>query len=271
MLRKIVKLLNKLVDHSILLVLVAILLYGIYGIIDIYEVYDNAKIDESIIRLKPNGKNNRECIKQLKKFNGDIFAWIQIDNTSIDYPIVQGKDNMEYLKKDYHGEYSSSGAIFLDYRNKKNFTDFYNIIYGHHMNRSLMFGDLDEYKNKSFFDKNKTGKLYLKDGTYDLEIFACAQVSSYNSNIYTLKKTKNDKLNFIEYIRKNAKYYRNVELDENSNIIALSTCSRDTTNGRFIIFTKIIDKQTEDEKDKNTDDKINKNTNDKKEEKTKEK
>lgn len=260
---RIVKLLNKLVDYCVMSVLLVTLYYGIYCIIDIYSVYNGAKLDESIIRLKPDGKNNKENIEQLKKFNENIFTWIEIDNTNISYPIVQGKDNMEYLKKDYKNEYSSTGSIFLDYRNKKDFSDFYSIIYGHHIDRKLMFGELDQYKIKSFFDKNRTGKLYLKDRTYNLEIFASAQISSYNSNIYTLKNSKKDKLNFIKYIKNNAKYYRDIELDENSSIVALSTCSRDTTNGRFIIFTKIINKQTEDEKVKSTNDKKIENTKEK--------
>ena len=67
------------------------------------------------------------------KLNKDVVGWITIFDTHISYPVVQGKDNQEYLNKDVFGKFSFSGSIFLDYRNACDFTDSYSIIYGHHM------------------------------------------------------------------------------------------------------------------------------------------
>ena len=100
------------------------------------------------------------------KLNKDVVGWITIFDTHISYPVVQGKDNQEYLNKDVFGKFSFSGSIFLDYRNACDFTDSYSIIYGHHMEYGAMFGDVVEFKNDDYFQEHKTGALFLLDDTY---------------------------------------------------------------------------------------------------------
>ena len=95
------------------------------------------------------------------KLNKDVVGWIKIFDTHISYPVVQGKDNQEYLNKDVFGEFSFSGSIFLDYRNACDFTDSYSIIYGHHMEYGAMFGDVVEFKNDDYFQEHKTGALFF--------------------------------------------------------------------------------------------------------------
>lgn len=75
-----------------------------------------------------------------------------IDDTNIDYPVMQGEDNNEYLNKDPFGNYALSGSIFLDRRNNPEFKDYYSLIYGHHMEHGMMFGAIDEYLNEDYFN-----------------------------------------------------------------------------------------------------------------------
>ena len=79
-----------------------------------------------------------------------MVGWIVVDDTNIDYPVMQGYDNSQYLNLDPYGEYSLSGSIFLDSRNSSDFTDPYSIIYGHHMEYGKMFGAIDDYLDDQY-------------------------------------------------------------------------------------------------------------------------
>ena len=85
--------------------------------------------------------------------NPDVCGWIVMDHTGIDYPIVQGEDNFEYLDKDPLGNPEISGSIFLDWQNNRKFTDPYMVLMGHHMQAGKMFGDLDKYSDETFSEK----------------------------------------------------------------------------------------------------------------------
>lgn len=241
MTRKLINLSSKIIDFIILVLLISMLAYGIYSIYSSYAIIDNAKLSDDIIHLKPVGDDFTDKLPVLREFDENIFSWLVLDGTKIDHPVVQGKDNIEYLKKDYKGNYSVSGAIFLDYRNNKDFSDSYSIIYGHHMEKSVMFGDLEKYREKDFFDTNKTGKIYLENKTLDLEIFACVVVSSKDQNIFSVDKNyTGSNARRIQYISQHALYYNGTDIDENSKIVAFSTCIGDTVTDRIVVFAKII-------------------------------
>ena len=99
----------------------------------------------------------------LREINPDIVAWIYIEGTKINYPIVQGEDNSYYLKHLFSGEWNGSGCIFLDFRNDASFADRHSIIYGHHMKNGTMFTDLDKYKKQEFFDEHPIALLITPD------------------------------------------------------------------------------------------------------------
>ena len=111
-------------------------------------IYRGAFSSNDLLKYQPTGDGpNSITLGELMKLNKDVVGWIKIFDTHISYPVVQGKDNQEYLNKDVFGEFSFSGSIFLDYRNACDFTDSYSIIYGHHMEYGAMFGDVVEFKN----------------------------------------------------------------------------------------------------------------------------
>ena len=136
------------------------------------------------------------------KLNKDVVGWITIFDTHISYPVVQGKDNQEYLNKDVFGKFSFSGSIFLDYRNACDFTDSYSIIYGHHMEYGAMFGDVVEFKNDDYFQEHKTGALFLLDDTYKITLFACVETQEFNNKIYNPTVQGKDNLDtLLKYIK----------------------------------------------------------------------
>lgn len=174
------------------------------------------------------------------KLNKDVVGWIKIFDTHISYPVVQGKDNQEYLNKDVFGEFSFSGSIFLDYRNACDFTDSYSIIYGHHMEYGAMFGDVVEFKNGDYFQEHKTGALFLLDDTYKITLFACVETQEFNNKIYNPIVQGKDNLDtLLKYIKDEAVQYRDISLNHDDKIIGLSTCAEAGTNERVVLFGRL--------------------------------
>ena len=105
---------------------------------------------------------------------------------------MQGKTNAEYLNKDPYGEFSLSGSIFLDNRNDKTFSDPYSLLYGHHMEYGAMFGALDEYKDKSYFEAHRTGLLTVTNGDeYNIRFFAACKAQATEKVIFDPPKSNN--------------------------------------------------------------------------------
>lgn len=114
---------------------------------------------------------------ELRKINEDIVAWIQISGIGVDYPVVQGEDNEYYLHHTFQKEANKAGSIFLDHRNRADFTEQRVIIYGHNMKDGSMFSNLKKYQDNAFQKESGTAYLYLPEKTLQLEIVACERVS----------------------------------------------------------------------------------------------
>lgn len=112
----------------------------------------------------------------LREVNGDIVAWIQIPGIGVDYPVVQGKDNEHYLHYTFDGKANKAGSIFLDYRNRADFTDSKVILYGHNMKDGSMFSNLKKFENVDFRKEHKTVYLYLPEKTLYFEVTECKRV-----------------------------------------------------------------------------------------------
>lgn len=123
-------------------------------------------------------------MQDLQKINADVCAWLTVDDTGIDYPVVRGKDDMEYINKDVYGNFALSGAIFLQSANQPDFSDPYNLIYGHHMSNGAMFGDVVEFVNEEYFATHQTGTLYLPEKACPITFFACVETDAMDSQIY---------------------------------------------------------------------------------------
>ena len=153
---------NKILSFIAMVLVLIMLLYGGYSLWNTIMIYRGAFSSNDLLKYQPTGDGpNSITLGELMKLNKDVVGWIKIFDTHISYPVVQGKDNQEYLNKDVFGEFSFSGSIFLDYRNACDFTDSYSIIYGHHMEYGAMFGDVVEFKNDDYFQEHKTGALFF--------------------------------------------------------------------------------------------------------------
>lgn len=217
------------------------LLYGGYSLWNTIMIYRGAFSSNDLLKYQPTGDGpNSITLGELMKLNKDVVGWIKIFDTHISYPVVQGKDNQEYLNKDVFGEFSFSGSIFLDYRNACDFTDSYSIIYGHHMEYGAMFGDVVEFKNGDYFQEHKTGALFLLDDTYKITLFACVETQEFNNKIYNPIVQGKDNLDtLLKYIKDEAVQYRDISLNHDDKIIGLSTCAEAGTNERVVLFGRL--------------------------------
>ncbi|SDF31336.1 sortase B [Marvinbryantia formatexigens] len=236
---------NALVSFVVALCLCTAGLYSVYALWDNNRVYSAAEdVRADMMKLKPVViEDNGASFEELLAVNPDVCAWVTIDNTNIDYPVLQGATNLTYINTDVYGNFAMAGSIFLDSRSDRGFGDTYSLLYGHHMANGNMFGDLDKFEEETFFRKNKTGTLILPDRTYDLEIYACMLVTASENAIFDPQQYQDDINSLLDFVEQNALYYDADtvaglrQTDGSSQILALSTCSSEFTDARTIILT----------------------------------
>ena len=243
---KIIRKISRFLDYVVLFISLIALFIGVYAFWDTHQVFEIAS-SEGYAVYKPDSSNNLS-FEELKLKNKDVFAWIDVYGTKIDYPIVQGQDNSEYLNKTVLGEFSTAGSIFLDHRNDKEFTDFQDILYGHYMAERKMFGDMELFKDKSFFDTHKYGVIHRTDKpSIGIEFFAFMKTVGTDKTILSPAKLKEEKSDLVKHIYESATYSRDIDFSNNENIIILDTCDLSITNGRYILAGKLTNTVAENE------------------------
>ncbi|MCL2654492.1 MAG: class B sortase [Coriobacteriia bacterium] len=229
-----------------LIVLTAILLllaFSCYALWDSKQVYSQADAKQ-YAKYKPTTEAGKLSFQELQSMNKDVCAWLEVYGTHIDYPVVQGTDNFKYTNTNAEGRYSLSGALFLDYNNKRDFSDFASIIYGHHMEEEAMFGDIGLFVHKSYFDERTYGSLYYGDKKYGLEFFAFMHADAYDSTVYRTQfgDDAQDRQAYLDLLLSRAVNVRStVKVTSADRLVLLSTCSGSSTNGRDILVGRITD------------------------------
>lgn len=225
--------------------------YAAYALWDNNQIYSTAgDVQADMVKIKPEvEEDGGASFEELLAINPDVCAWVSLDNTQIDYPVLQGSTNLTYINKDVYGDFSLAGSIYLDSRNDRNFSDAYSLLYGHHMENSGMFGDLDLYKDEAFFNSNSTGTLILPNQSYQLEIFACLLVEAGDDAIFNPEQWQTDINGLLSYVRSNSLYLRQnpirkLEQAEEPHVLALSTCATEFTDARTIILAVMTPCQT---------------------------
>ena len=244
--RMTIKMINSAIDTAVLIVILLLVAIGCYALWDSDQVHQSAS-SEQYERFKPTAENLGLTFDELKVVNPDVFAWLTVYGTHIDYPIVQGEDNMRYVNTNAEGNYSLSGAIFLDYNCCRDFTDFNSILYGHHMEKNAMFGEIGNFSDKEYFDARKYGMLYFNGKEHGLEFFAFIHADAYDKTVYrTNLEREEDKQEYLYRLYDLAVHTRDIRITTDDRIVLLNTCSHFSTNGRDILIGKITDDVFED-------------------------
>ena len=175
---------------------------------------------------------------ELLSINPDTVAWLTIDGTHIDNPVVRTDDNFEYLDKAFTGEFFAGGTLFLDYNNHGSFEDAYNIIHGHNMTAGVMFGDLEKFLDEDFFEENQEGTLLTPEYDYDLQIAGAGIYDAYDTAVYTVGEHVP-----VKKIMKETTIRRPFDVMEAEQILALSTCTGDMNDDRVVVFFRMMNKR----------------------------
>ena len=237
---KIIRIADKMVNWLIALCFIPLLLYGIYGLWDSNQI--NQQADASLYETyKPTAKDSIS-FAELQKKNPEVIGWITVDHTHIDYPLIQGEDNSKYVNTDPLGAFSLSGSIFLDYNNRNDFSDMNSIIYGHHMEKDAMFGELEYYQEPFYFQKHSCGKIYYEGKWHKVEFFAFLHADAYDSMLYNTELQRvTDVPMYLDYVRQHASYFEEFSFQEDERFVTLSTCTSDSTNGRHLLIGRIME------------------------------
>ena len=206
---------------------------------------DTTNVDTEIEKSKGES-SNKYNLENIAKINSDVVGWIKIENTNIDYPVMQNEDY--YLHRNIYKNYSSHGTPYLAEYCNVQYSDNL-IIYGHHMNDNSMFAQLDNYKKYSFYENHKYIKFYSYyngktiEKTYEVAIAFKTVVYSdkgfkyYNYTNFSDVQELND---FIENCRKLEFYNTGIDINYGDKLITLSTCEYSQKNGRIVVVAKQI-------------------------------
>ena len=182
-------------------------------------------------------------LASLLTVNEDVVGELKVNNTNIDYPVVQASDNDYYLKHNINKEENNNGWVYLDFRNDAMNLDKNNIIYGHNMYYSgVMFGTLYKTANANWYT-NPDNQIITYNTLYEnmeFRIFSIYRVPYTNDYIKVFFEDDNDFLSFIDLITERSIYDFNVPIDANNKILTLSTCSDNGTR-RLVVHAVLID------------------------------
>lgn len=228
---------NKKYKKAILNLILYIILLSIliYSGIKIFKWYkdktNNNKIAEQIkstvIVEEENGDEYTVDFNKLKEQNNETIAWLKVNNTNIEYPVVKGTNNSFYLNHSFDKSSNSAGWIFADYRNKFDNTDKNIVIYGHNMRDGSMFGSMLNILNAKWYEneENTNITLYTENEKSIHKVFSVYKIENEYYYIKTEFKNGNEFEGFIKNLKKRSIKDFNVDVSKEDNILTLSTCA----------------------------------------------
>ena len=227
-------------------------LFSLYKAANILLEYRNIErlYDETLVQYTSEENETDKApievdLAELRDVNEDICGWIYIPDTNVNFPLLQGKSNKQYLFQSYKKEYLTAGSIFIDYRCRADLTDKNTVIYGHNMHNGSMFGKLKKYADEDYRNEHPYVYLMRADGRWNkYEIIAYFQ-AAVDGALYDLpiesdcSEERFERLK--EAIAEENLYGESADLSESDQLITLSTCTRDSRNDvRVVVIAKLV-------------------------------
>lgn len=230
------------------------------------EVYDklkenNKKTEEPEVKEEPKPEPEQEQeveaepepvdipidFAELRKMNPEIYAWIRIPGTEVDYPIVQRpEDDAYYLDHTIEGEAGLPGSIYTESLNKQDFTDKNTVIYGHNMKDNTMFGSLKDYKDSAYMDEHSEVYIYTPEHIFTYKIFAAVTYDSRHIMVafdFNQDEQYQAYLDSLSQVRNMASYINtDIPVTTVDRIITMSTCNGNNDQ-RFLVEAVLIDEK----------------------------
>ena len=169
----------------------------------------------------------------------DLVGWLRIDDTVIDYPIVQGANNEYYLHHLADKTPNSNGAIMMAAGNDALWRDMITTLHGHHMRSGAMFGDLSEYSKEGYYEMHPVAKVYTPLGDYEARIFAACVVNPAEFH-YPMNLPEEEFNAMVEQFRKSSPFVSDVDVSYGDRLLLLSTCEYTFPNARYVVMAKLV-------------------------------
>ncbi len=177
----------------------------------------------------------------LLSINSEVVGWITVEGTNIDYPMVQADDNEKYLRMTLTGEWNNAGSIFVDYRVEQPFVSENTIIHGHNQRNNMMFHEIVNYADESYFNSHQRILIYTPDGSCSTyQVFAFYKSPKTSVTYDCSYAGTGEYQQYLNHIAENNWYNTGVQVTTDDRIITLSTCSNEWDDTRYVIHAKKI-------------------------------
>lgn len=184
--------------------------------------------------------------EELCEQNPDIYAWISVPGTQVDYPVFQSETDNYYLDHNMDGSAGYPGTVYTNKCNAKDFSNYNTVLYGHNMGNGTMFGSLHSFEDETFFDANDSIVVYTKDKRLTYQIYAAVKFSDEYIPAYYNVNTAEGMMTFLEALETcmdepESHQRSGVMVTEEDHIITLSTCVKNERSRRYLIIGKLIE------------------------------
>ena len=240
---------KKIIATIIQLIFWLILIYSSVEIVKWYihnkqneEIMDEISSAITIVDIEQEAEikeNYSIDFNALKKVNSDTVAFLKVNGTQIEYPIVKTTNNEYYLNHSFDKKYNAAGWIFADYNNKFDGSDKNIVIYGHNRKNGTMFSTLKNVLHKNWYEdeKNLKIKLITENDIFSYQVFSVYQIKKEEYYLQTNFNNDDRYLRFIEILKKRSIKDFNIDVNEEDQILTLSTCANDN-NYRVVLHAK---------------------------------
>ena len=203
-------------------------------------------------KMKIYGKNEEKeriiKVKSLKEQNSDIVGWLEIPNTNINYPVLQGQDDKYYMTHNYKKEKSKNGSIFLSKDYDFSIPSSNLLMYGHNLGNGTMFQELLKYESENYYKNHPTIRFTTVDDDSEYEIIAVFKSRVYyksEKNVFRYyyfinAENETEYNNFVQNAKKASLYDIDATANYNEQLITLSTCSYHVKDGRFAVVARKV-------------------------------
>lgn len=207
------------------------------------ENADDTSVDISVYNIPDKNID----FAKLKQQNTDIYAWITIPDTNIDYPILQSETELDYyLDHNIDGSTGYPGCIYSQFINSKDFSDFNTVLYGHNMNAGTMFANLHYYRDSEFFNNHPYVYVYTENSVLVYQVFGAYTFSNvhllmgFDLSDEEVRQTYIDNVRSLKGMDDN--FNNDVKVTTESKLLSLSTCINDQKTKRYIVSSVLVAK-----------------------------